>query len=89
LLSSVTHPLTGGAGIAPFKAFVEERQERMKGSTAKFGPFELFYGNRDPTEYAYGHDLEKVCFLGHGEDCSLTYISVPVPGRAHNVFSVV
>jgi hypothetical protein len=66
-VSSVIAPLlidwAGGAGIAPFKGFLEEREERMKASTAKFGPFELYYGNRDPTEYAYGPELAEASRL--------------------------
>ena len=54
------HP--GGAGIAPFKGFIEEREEQMtRYPAAKFGPFELYYGNRDPTEYAYEALLKRVC----------------------------
>jgi hypothetical protein len=38
---------------------VQEREERMKNG-GSFGPFELYYGNRDPTEYAHGPEFDEV-----------------------------
>ncbi len=53
--------IAGGTGVAPFKAFMEERrilQAREPG--AAWGPFELYYGVRDPTEYAYADEIKQV-----------------------------
>lgn len=43
--------IAGGTGIAPYKAFLEERMALGPGGTT--GPMELYYGIRDDTEYAY------------------------------------
>ena len=45
------------------KAFIEERYELMKRGVSGFGPLELYYGMREPTEYAYEDMIKKVCAL--------------------------
>ena len=57
--------IAGGTGIAPFKAFMEERDFLLRESQGTrtrqdWGPFELYYGMRDPTEFAYREEVEQV-----------------------------
>ena len=46
--------IAGGTGIAPFKAFLEERM-----TVTGTGPMELFYGVRDESEYVYKDLIEQ------------------------------
>ncbi|KAF4550017.1 Cytochrome P450-like protein 65 [Elsinoe fawcettii] len=48
-----------GTGLAPFRAFVQERAEKIRGG-AKLGPALLFYGCRSPEEDdLYRSELDK------------------------------
>jgi sulfite reductase alpha subunit-like flavoprotein len=51
--------VAGGVGIGPMKGFIDEREVLMKcGKTG--GPLELYFGNRNPSEYAYQGLIEQV-----------------------------
>ncbi len=65
--------IAGGTGVAPFMAFIEEREEMRSHGMNKFGPFELYYGVRDPTEFAYGPEILKV---ERGGGCVCVYIYI-------------
>eukprot|EP01087_Luapelamoeba_hula_P000306 TRINITY_DN10206_c0_g1_i1.p1 TRINITY_DN10206_c0_g1~~TRINITY_DN10206_c0_g1_i1.p1 ORF type:complete len:1099 (+),score=207.08 TRINITY_DN10206_c0_g1_i1:243-3539(+) len=60
-----------GTGLAPFRAFIEERcWQREQG--AKVGPMALYFGSRSRfAEYLYGEELDA---YNHQSDKLLTYL---------------
>ncbi len=53
--------VAGGTGIAPFKAFMEERIFlKTANPDLQLGPAVLFYGVRNPSELGYDALLQKV-----------------------------
>ncbi|KAK4500050.1 hypothetical protein PRZ48_008236 [Zasmidium cellare] len=56
--------LAAGSGIAPFRAFLQERAVLAKRG-AQLGPALLFYGCRNPEQdYLYADELQAWCRLG-------------------------
>jgi hypothetical protein len=52
--------VAGGVGVAPMKAFVEEREMLLARGAGNLGPMELYQANKNMDEYAYGPYFHEV-----------------------------
>jgi sulfite reductase alpha subunit-like flavoprotein len=68
--------IAGGCGIAPIRAFLEERIEQHKRDPSMhFGPSYLFLGFRSPADEAYRDLVDQANAAGLFTDFQITYSS--------------
>ena len=74
--------IAGGSGIAPVRAFLEERLYLATTRGVKFGPGLLAFGVREPDDLACG-DLIRACLsAGALTDAAISYSMPAPPGAA-------
>ena len=84
--------IAGGTGIAPFKGFVDERQNLSSSSSSNLGDSWLIYGCRTQQNELYRNEMQKASENGHltkylvaysrEKDIPKTYIDVQIRNNA-------
>ena len=73
--------VAAGTGIAPFRAFLQEKA-RLKTMGKEIGPIILFFGSRDESEYLYREEIEALATETLKDELTIITAFSRVPGQS-------
>jgi len=75
--------IAGGSGIAPLKAFLQERLFLVKTPGVRYGPGILLFGIRNPDDLVYSSLIQDCLKTGALTEAHISFSSPPNPSSPH------